>query len=102
MDSIRTFDIDSQRSLENLQFAEIYPAEQMLSEREIFTEAEAKIRKAYSRAAQKAATGSEVLAEKLRATGEELCEYVAHVSNQQLLENYIHYFYDHTEYLWDS
>lgn len=101
VDSIRTFDIDSQRSLENLQFAEIYPAEQMLSEREIFTEAEAKIRKAYSRAAQKAATGSEALAEKLRATGEELCEYVTHVSNQQLLENYIHYFYDHTEYLWD-
>ena len=101
VDSIRTFDIDSQRSLENLQFAEIYPAEQMLSEREIFTEAEAKIRKAYSRAAQKAATGSEALAEKLRVTGEELCEYVAHVSNQQLLENYIHYFYDHTEYLWD-
>ena len=101
VDSIRAFDIDSQRSLETLQSVEIYPAEEILSEREIFQSAEHKIGKAYREAAKKAAVTSEELSEKIRATGEELREYAAHAANLQLLENYIHYFYDHTEYLWD-
>ena len=101
VDSIRAFDIDSQRSLETLQSVEIYPAEEILSEREIFQSAEQKIGKAYREAAKKAAVTSEELSEKIRATGEELREYAAHAANLQLLENYIHYFYDHTEYLWD-
>ena len=101
VDSIRAFDIDSQRSLETLQSVEIYPAEEILSEREIFQSAEQKIGKAYREAAKKAAVTSEELSEKIGATGEELREYAAHAANLQLLENYIHYFYDHTEYLWD-
>ena len=55
VDSIRAFDIDSQRSLETLQSVEIYPAEEILSEREIFQSAEQKIGKAYREAAKKAA-----------------------------------------------
>ena len=32
---------------------------------------------------------------------DELCEYIRNVSNLRLLENYLHYFYEETEYLWD-
>ena len=34
-------------------------------------------------------------------TADQLCEYIEQTANVQLLENYIHYFYDETEYLWD-
>ena len=34
-------------------------------------------------------------------TPKEICEYIENVSNLQLLESYIHYFYDETEFVWD-
>ena len=105
VDSIRTFDTDTQRSVENLKSIEIYPAEQILASEDIFGKASDKIYKDYSKAAS-AAEGKDdaknvELAEKIRRTRDELCEYIRSVSNLQLLENYIHYFYDRTEYLWD-
>lgn len=101
IDSIRTFDADSQRSLENLKFAEIYPAEQMLGDEEVFRRASKKIRDEYAKAAKETAKTNEEIAQKILATAEELCEYIEQVSNMQLLENYIAYFYDESEYLWD-
>ena len=101
VDSIRAFDVDTQRSVENLKYIEIYPAEQILASGDIFGKASDKIYKDYSKAASAAELKSEELAERIRRTRDELCEYIRSVSNLQLLENYIHYFYDHTEYLWD-
>lgn len=101
VDSIRAFDVESQRSLDNLKYVEIYPAEQILASEDIFSAASAKIRKSYGRAADSAEKTSCELAERIRRTADELCEYITNVSNLQLLENYIHYFYDETEYLWD-
>ena len=101
VDSIRTFDIDTQRSVENLKFVEIYPAEQVLLERDMFKKASAKLHKEYSAAATRMEKKSEETAEKLRQRRDQLCEYIEQVANVQLLENYLHYFYDETEYLWD-
>ena len=101
VDSIRTFDADTQRSVENLKYIEVYPAEQVLLEKDIFKNASAKLHKEYSAAATRMAKKDEETAEKLRSRRDELCEYIENTANLQLLENYIHYFYDSTEYLWD-
>jgi len=104
VDSIRSFDLDTQRSLENLKFIEIYPAEQMLIEKEIFEQAAERLYKEYTAQIKRLLKkGEEHLdaAENLEKRRDELCEYIRNVSNLQLLENYLHYFYDETEYLWD-
>ncbi|MBR4409825.1 MAG: transcription-repair coupling factor, partial [Firmicutes bacterium] len=101
VDSIRTFNIDTQRSVENLKFVEIYPAEQVLLEKDQFREAAEKVRKEYTAAAKRMEKKSEEKAEKLRRRRDELCEYIEQVANVQLLENYLHYFYEETEFLWD-
>ena len=48
VDSIRTFDIDTQRSVENLKFIEVYPAEQMLADKSIFNDAADNLYKEYT------------------------------------------------------
>ncbi len=101
VDSIRTFDIDTQRSVENLKYVEIYPAEQILLEKDMFEKASARLRKEYTAAASRMEKKSPETAEKLRQRRDQLCEYIEQTANVQLLENYIHYFYDETEYLWD-
>lgn len=101
VDSIRTFDIDTQRSVENLKFVEVYPAEQILLGNDQFHEAADRVRKEYTAAAKRMEKKSEETAERLRRRRDELVEYIENVANVQLLENYLHYFYDETEYLWD-
>ncbi len=104
VDSIRSFDIDSQRSVENLQKVEIYPAEQMLIDKEIFQAAAQRLHKEYTAQIRRLLKkGEQYLdaAENLEKRRDELCEYIRNVSNLQLLENYLHYFFDDTEYLWD-
>ena len=99
VDSVRTFDPDTQRSLENLKSVDIYPAEAILTEKETFEKAAEKLEKAYSAHIKKVDPGE--LAEKLAQRRDRLAEYIRNVSNIQLLENYLHYFYDKTEFLWD-
>ena len=101
VDSIRTFDAESQRSAENLKYIEIYPAEQLVKDEEVFRRASKKLREDYRRAAKEMSPRDEELAQNIRKTADEICEYIQEVSNLQLLENYIGYFYDEPEYLWD-
>ncbi len=104
VDSIRSFDIDTQRSLENLKDVEIYPAEQMLIEKDVFEAAAERLYKEYTAQMKRLLKkGEDYLdaAENLEKRRDELCEYIRNVSNLQLLENYLHYFYDETEYLWN-
>ena len=54
IDSIRTFDEDTQRSLENLKYIEIYPAEQITASEDVFTKAADKLRRDYTKAASSA------------------------------------------------
>ena len=104
VDSIRTFDIDTQRSVDNVQSVEIYPAEQMLVDRELFNDALQRIYKGYTAQVKrllKKGEGFAEAAEQLSRRRDELCEYIENTSNLQLLENYLHYFYEELEYLWD-
>lgn len=101
VDSVRTFDIDTQRSVENLKYVEIYPAEQILLEKGLFEKAGSRVRKEYSAAASRLEKKNGEAAEKLRKRRDQLCEYIDQKSNVQLLENYLHYFFEKTEYLWD-
>ena len=101
VDSIRTFDCDSQRSLETLKFVEIYPARQMLMPREDITAGSQKLARDYEAQARRLEEKAPQAAQKLRELSGEICEYIASVSDLKYLENYLHYFCPQTEYLWD-
>ena len=104
VDSIRTFDIDTQRSIENRRDIEIYPAEQMLMDRELFDAAADRLSKEYDaqvRRLRKKDGDCGETADNLEKRKDELCEYIRSMSNLQLLENYLHYFYEEPEYIWD-
>lgn len=106
IDSIRSFDPDTQRSIENLSFIEVYPAEQLLKDREIFQKAAVKIRQAYAGQIRKY-SGEELSqedrqrGENLKTRRDQLMEYAQNCMNLQHLEHYLYYFYDETEYIWD-
>ncbi len=99
VDSVRTFDIDTQRSTGSLKYVVLYPAEAILTEKETFEKAAKALEDAYNSYIKKVGPGE--TAEKLGQRRNQLAEYIRNVSNIQLLENYLHYFYDKTEFLWD-
>ncbi|MDD7718707.1 MAG: transcription-repair coupling factor [Eubacteriaceae bacterium] len=103
IDDIRSFDIETQRSVEPLKFVEVFPAEQMLADKGMFEDASKLLHKEYTTQIKKLEKNPETLeaADNLTKRRNELCEYITNVSNLQMLENYLHYFYDETEYLWD-
>lgn len=98
IDSIRTFDPFTQRSLENLRRVEIYPAEQMVQEDELFQQAAERLTKAYDAQAKKLKGEPET---RLMQRKAQLVDFIESATNIQLLENYIHYFYEEVMYLWD-
>ncbi len=103
IESIRTFDVDTQRSLGQLKEITIGPAEQMISDRDVFQKAAAKIRKEYDQQINKL-SGSEDHTDAVRALEKRrdtLLGYIEDMTNIQLLENYVRFFYDKPEYLWD-
>ncbi len=101
VDSIRTFNKDTQRSVENLKFIEVYPAEQLGTSDEVFKNAAELISHEYEKQAKKLEKKDADTAKHLRQVKDQICEYIENVSNLQLLERYIHYFYPETEYIWD-
>ena len=101
VDSIRTFNKDTQRSIENLKYVEIYPAEQLTIESESFEKAGKAIAKEYEKQSKKLEISNPEASGKLIELKNSICEYIENVSNLQLLENYIHYFYDDTEFIWN-
>ncbi len=104
VDSIRTFDIDTQRSTGNaLKSITIGAAQELLAEPELFKSAAEKVEKAYTKQAKKLSEKAEFLeaSHHLENRRDRLVEYIENVSNLQLLGNYLHYFYEDTEYLWD-
>ncbi len=106
VDSIRSFDLETQRSVENLKYIEVYPAEQLLKDRSIFEKAAGKIKQAYAGQIRKfTADGcsEEELkrGENLKTRRDQLVEFAENCMNLQQLENYLYYFYDETEYIWD-
>ena len=127
VDSIRTFDPETQRSLETLQSAEVWPCAQIARDQEIFAKAGERIRRAYDRQIRKlerkaaeeakkkaagsdggqagmAISASEIRTEQtfaLRQRRDQLLEYVDNMMNLQYLEKFPAYFFDETDHLWD-
>lgn len=99
VDSIRSFDIDTQRSEENLKYIEIYPAEQLIRNEEIFTSAATLLESEYTKYIKK--IGPCEAADKLSRRRDELSEYIKTETNIQLLENYLHYFFKEPSFIWD-
>lgn len=101
VDSIRTFDPDTQRSVDSLKSVEVYPAKQLTISEELFRKTAEFVEKEYEKQARKLEKNHGDAAAKLRETKNQLCEYILNTPNMSLLENYIHYFYSEPEYIWD-
>ena len=93
VDSIREFDINTQRSIRILESVEIVPAELIIDDKSVFEEAIIRISKEYDGYAGKN--------EQLKDQKARLVEYIENDINIQYMENYINYIYDKPEYLWD-
>ncbi len=96
IDSIRTFDISTQRSIKNVRLLSVYPAQELVADEERFRKAALKIEAYYEDQLSKLENK-----EKLQQKKDQLLEFVQTRTNLQILENYIHYFYDEVEYLLD-
>ena len=104
VDSIREFDIDTQRSAGNAKKAiAVGAAQDLLAEPQRFQKAAGKLSEVYTRQMEKLSQSAEFLeaSHRLERRRDQLVEYMENVSNLQLLGNYLHYFYEETEYLWD-
>lgn len=103
VESIRTFDIDTQRSKEDLTDMTIRPAQQMISDAALFDKAAEKIKSEYDKRIKKLAKSGSTkeTAKNLENRKNTLLGYIENMTNIQLLENFVRYFYDDTEYLWD-
>lgn len=108
IDSIRSFDPETQRSCENLKSISVYQCVQIARDSEIFAKAGAKIRRAYDRAIKKAKNAQNAqntqageIAGKLSKRRDQLLEYIDGMINLQYMEKFLGYFYDNTDYIWD-
>ena len=103
IDSIRTFDIETQRSDEALSFVTICPCAQLKRDPEIFKNASEKIEKTYLKHIRKIEKreGNSETVYNLKKRRDQLLEYTNNMMNIQYLEKFLGYFYDYTEYIWD-
>ena len=97
VDSIRSFHLDTQRSIENLTYIEVYPAEQILKDREVFHKAASKIKQAYAGQIRKYSGDGLTEEEQQRGKNlqerrDQLVEFAENCMNLQQLENYLYYF----------
>ena len=98
VDSIRTFDPLSQRSIENKKKVKVFPSQIMVKDENSFELAKKKIEEEYSDYEKKLVGDAK---KRLELRKERLIEAIETNTNLQLLENYISYFYDEKHYIWD-
>lgn len=104
VDSIRTFDIEDQRSLENLKEITIFPARDIYQDESTFRKVATKIEKDYIERIEELSKFPSENAEEidnLTKQKEEISDRLKTVMSMSLMENYIQYFYDATSFLWD-
>lgn len=99
IDSIRAFDPDSQRSLGNVKYIEVYQSREILQDKENFLLAARNIEREYDKEIKKLKNKNQI--ENLVKRKNQLKEQVENMVNMTLMENYIHYFYKDLEYIWD-
>lgn len=103
VDSVRTFDLDTQRSIEALQYVVIAQCSQVSRDRALFEAAGHKIKKAYEKQVkklEKKEPGTELIYN-LKQRQAQLLEYVENRINLQYLEKFLNYFYEETMYIWE-
>ena len=104
IDSIRTFDIETQRSIQSLDEITIYPARDIYLDREKFDKVAVKIISDYNDRIEELMQfpndNGEAIDNLLRRK-EEVSDHIKTLASMSLMENYIQYFYDHTSFLWD-
>ncbi|MEG0662621.1 MAG: transcription-repair coupling factor, partial [Anaerovoracaceae bacterium] len=86
VEEIRSFDPETQRSVEKLNRLDLYRAELLVYHEEVFAKAQKKIVKAYQH---------------LEERRDQLLEAMESLMNLQQLENYLDYFYEKPEHIWD-
>jgi transcription-repair coupling factor (superfamily II helicase) len=99
IDSIRLFDALTQRSKENAKTLKIYPAQFLVRNEERFSLAAKNIARAYGAAASRHGNTEE--ADKLRSKRDYLIDCIQEGMNLQYLENFVSYFYQESEFIWD-
>lgn len=107
VDSIRTFDSQNQRSLDNLRTVTICPAEELTGDADFLRDGVARLKKEYLKRAKEVERTEEdpdmaaVLSDKIRQTADEVAERILEKRETSVLRHYLHYFYPHPEYIWD-
>ena len=105
IDSLRNFDADTQRSLENMEQITIYPAEELVADGDVFQQAINRVRERYDQQTEallmKREQDYEEAIRRLAERRDELIFYMENRTNIQLLENYVNYFFDEPDTIFD-
>lgn len=103
VDSIRSFDPDTQRSTGDLSGVEVFQCTQIARDEAVFARAKEKIRKAYDKRIKRAEKDGKQTEQSfhLKERRDQLIEYSERMINLQYMEKFIGYFYDTAEYIWD-
>ena len=103
IDSIRSFDIESQRSIDSINSIDIYPSKQLTPSDELISKAIETVESLFDKQIAKLSKDVEKkdAVNSLTEKKNELIEYISEFDNDSVLENYVHYFYPETEYIWN-
>ncbi|GAB1476039.1 transcription-repair coupling factor [Bacillota bacterium] len=98
IDSIRYFDPLTQRSLREIESVTVFPARLIIQSEHLFPQAAGRVKAAYQ-AFEKKLPGEK--RERLLSRQGHIIESLETATNLQLLEYYLHFIYEKTDYLWD-
>lgn len=103
IDSIRSFDKETQRSLDNLKELTVIQTRTILRDEHTFKKASETLEKAFNKQLKRLSEAGDHdrAVEKLNERKLELVEQLKSMLNVDLMENYLHYFYREQTYLWD-
>ena len=101
VESIRTFEPETQRSIEHLKAITVYPATQMPVDIAEFQRVAQKIDEEYQGYIEKLKKEDSHLSKELGKRKEQLIESIQEGRNPQTVENYLEYFYPTATYMWD-
>ncbi len=103
IDSIRTFDLETQRSDEVLTEVRIGQCVQLIRDEAIFAQGSERIAKAYDKRISKILKkeGNSETVYELKKRKDQLMEYAQNMVNLQYLERLLGYFCEETDYIWD-
>lgn len=103
VDSIRTFDLDTQRSHTELKSITVCQCTQLAKDDAIFEKAKRNIKAAYDKQIRKLEKkdGNDEVVQNLKQRQAQLMDYADNMMNLQYMEKFLGYFYDETAYLWE-